>query len=109
MTGTKRLLSPLVLVLALTLNSCTIAKPVVCALTTPVLFLSSSPCLPYGCHCRNAEGLAWGFAAVAAVGVVGGLISGFVSDMNLILGHVDRGDACRNLHNPFRTNASADG
>ena len=109
MTATMRLLSPLILLLALNLSSCTITKPVVCAVTTPVLFLSGSNCLPSGCRCDHSEGLGWLFVGVAAVGVVGGLISGFISDVNLVLGHVERGDACRNLHNPFRTNASAGG
>ena len=109
MTATMRLLSPPVLLLALALSSCTIAKPVVCSITTPVLFLAGSHCLPSACRCDHSEGLGWVFVGIAAVGVVGGLISGFVSDVNLILGHVDRRDACRNLHNPFRTNASADG
>lgn len=80
-------------------TSCTLAKPIVCAVTMPIYVLSHSDV----CGCRP-EGAACAFLIVSAVGAAGGLVTGIISDINLLTGDV--ADPIRNLHDPFATNTS---
>lgn len=79
-------------------TSCTLAKPVVCAISTPAYVLgngnSSCGCDPRGAACA--------LLVVAAVGATGGLITGLISDINVLTGEVP--DPLRNIHDPFATN-----
>ncbi len=98
--STKRLLMISVLaVLAFSSTSCTLAKPLVCAVTMPIYVLGNSDC----CGC-DPRGAACGILVVAAVGAVGGLVTGVISDINWIAGEAD--DPTRNIHDPFATNTS---
>ncbi len=96
----------LVALLFLATPSCTLCKPVVCAVTTPFLLLSESGSGPVF-TCRNDGD---GYAVVALLGVVGavgavvGLFTGIASDFNVLTGRVDQRHALKNLANPFRTN-----
>jgi hypothetical protein len=45
------------------------------------------------------------FASDAVIGAVGGLFSGFASDLNVITGNYSQ--VTRNMTQPFRTNARA--
>lgn len=80
-------------------TSCTLAKPVVCAVTTPIYVLANTD----ACGC-DPRGALCGLVVISAVGAVGGLVTGIVSDINCLTGEVD--NPCRNLHDPFATNTS---
>lgn len=86
-------------------TSCTLAKPVVCAVTTPIYLAggignSGGFC---GCH-GDGEAVLCLFAFSSAVGAVGGLVTGIISDVNYVCGYTE--DPARNLHDPFATNTS---
>lgn len=96
----KRLvLATALLAAASSTTSCTLAKPVVCAVTTPIYVLGNSD----ACGC-DARGAACAFAVVAAVGAAGGLVTGIISDINVLTGEV--ADPLHNIHDPFATNLS---
>ena len=96
-----RCLLPILAVgLALSSTSCTLAKPVVCAVTTPIYVLGNSDT----CGC-DPRGALCGLLVISAVGAAGGLVTGIISDINYLTGDVE--DPCRNLHDPFATNTSA--
>jgi len=96
----KRLLLASALLAAASMTtSCTLTKPIVCAVTTPVYVLGNSD----SCGC-DPRGAACGLAIVAAVGAAGGLITGIISDINVLTGEV--ADPLRNIHDPFATNLS---
>ena len=86
-------------VLAFSSTSCTLVKPLVCAVTMPIYVLGNSD----SCGC-DPRGAACGILVVAAVGAVGGLVTGIISDINWIAGEAD--DPTRNIHDPFATNTS---
>ena len=79
--------------------SCTIAKPVVCAVTTPARALSEADGKSY-----SPEPNFCGLVAVSAMGAAAGLVTGFLSDINFLLGVAN--DPARNIHDPFKTNTS---
>ena len=96
-----RRLLPAVLVggVAFSSSSCTLAKPVVCAVTAPIYVLGNSTT----CGC-DARGALCGLVVISAVGAVGGLVTGIISDINCLTREVD--EPYRNLHDPFATNTS---
>ncbi|MFK7740812.1 MAG: hypothetical protein AB8H80_10860 [Planctomycetota bacterium] len=103
------LLLPAVLAASLTAPSCTLAKPFVCAVTTPIYALGNGAGGGGGggwgcCQCADGRAIAIGLLALSAVGAVGGLITGIVSDVNYLFGDVP--EPARNLHDPFATNTS---
>ena len=81
-------------------TSCTVAKPFVCAVTTPIYVLGQGN----GCGC-DPRGAACALVIVAAVGAVGGLVTGIISDINYLSGAAWE-DPSRNLGDPFATNTS---
>lgn len=81
-------------------SSCTLAKPLVCAVTAPVYVLGHG-----GANVGGGGGgqpLLYGLVAVSAVGAAGGLVTGVISDIHYLCGHTD--DPTRNLWHPFATN-----
>ena len=84
---------------AFSTSSCTLAKPLVCAVTTPVFVIANADTC-----CCDPRGAACAVVALAAVGAVGGLVTGIISDINYLTGDVE--DPARNLHDPFATNTS---
>ncbi len=92
-----------VLLLCMT-PSCTLGKPFVCAVTAPPLLFEGIH-LGGGCD-PAATAIAVGgmIGLAAAVGLVSGLCTGFVSDVNVLTGRVDRQDAMNNIGHPFKTN-----
>ena len=91
---------------ASTSTSCTLAKPIVCALTAPVYVIGNSGGGPHwcSCNCNDARAYAVVVVAICAVGAVGGLVTGIISDINVLRGVAE--DPCRNFANPFATNTS---
>lgn len=86
-------------VLAFSSTSCTLVKPLVCAVTMPVYMLGNSDAC--GCDPRAA---ACGLVVMAAIGAACGLVTGIISDINWIMGEAD--NPVRNIHDPFATNIS---
>ena len=98
----KRLALAAVMVAAAVSPSCTLAKPVVCAVTAPIYAFGNSGNF-CGCRC-DGRGALCGLAVISAIGAIGGLVTGIVSDFNYICGYAD--EPARNLHDPFATNTS---
>lgn len=99
----KRLLvASLLMAGAFCSTSCTLAKPFVCAVTTPIYVLGKSS--GSGSCGYRPEGAACALLVVSAIGAAGGLVTGIISDINILNGDVD--DPTRNFHDPFATNTS---
>jgi hypothetical protein len=90
---------PLLALCALLSGGCTLCKPVVGAITGPVLLLGSVG----GQGLGNCDGRALGAAlCVASVaGAASGLVTGIISDVRWIAGCAE---PALNWHDPFRTN-----
>ena len=97
---TARLLPALALALAvLAGTSCTVTKPLVCAVALPAKAVGNPSCLG---GCNDARALGCAFMVLAAVGAAGGLVTGFVSDVQVLCGATD--DPTHNLADPFAVN-----
>jgi hypothetical protein len=83
------------------MSGCTLAKPLVGAVTGPIVLLAGT-----GGSCCNCGGdgraVLCLFAFAAAIGAGGGLVTGIISDVQVLTGAAD--DPCRNWWEPFRTN-----
>lgn len=110
----KPSLLPTALVAATCLTSCTAVKPLVCTISYPVDNIGerldspddpdSHEALPPAAVLVAAPVIIpLRFLSEALIGCVGGLCSGFVSDLNVITGNFS--SPTRNLTKPFRTNA----
>lgn len=97
------------------LAGCTAVKPLVCTFTYPIENLqrrldappSDAPhedLPPVMVALAAPIVVPMRFVSEAAIGCVGGLFSGFVSDLNVITGH--HASVAHNLTRPFRTNAA---
>ena len=96
----KRLaMSAVLAVLAFLAPSCPLAKPLIGAATAPAYFWASDDCNRF-----DSCTLPCGLVAMAAVGVVGGLVTGVLSDIYWLSGKAD--DPTRNFYDPFATNVS---
>jgi len=103
------------LALAMVLSSCTALKPVVCAFTYPIDVMSDSVAVPEDDEDDYAEIpppliiatapilIPLRFVSLSVMGIAGGLVSGFASDLNMILWNADK--PWTNLSRPFHTNA----
>ena len=91
-------LLPLAAVACFGMPSCTVAKPLVCAVSTPVHAIGNGP------HNFRGDGRAvlCSLAVISAVGAVGGLVTGFVSDIQILCGATD--DPTRNITCAFAVN-----
>ena len=109
-------LRPLALAsLAACSSGCTAIKPLVCAFTYPIDEMRKSLAAPYDHEEEYAHIppplvliaapvlIPLRFVGLAAMGIGGGLVSGFASDLNVIIWNFDV--PWRNLTRPFRTNA----
>jgi len=103
-TSRRLLLAGSFAALMATGTSCTITKPIVCAVTTPILAFGQSSGSFCGCGCGDPRAVVAVFAALSAVGAVGGLVTGIISDINVLCGNTD--EPCRNIGDPFATNNS---
>ena len=84
-------------------SGCTLAKPIVGVFSGPAVILGSSGA-DFGC-CGNGDGLVWAFAFMSAVGAVGGLVTGIISDIQVLTGAAR--NPTNNWWDPFATNTSA--
>lgn len=112
-TATGRVTALCAALLAST-GSCTLVKPVVCTFTYPIDNIRARLAAPDDDD-RHADLppllavlaapviVPMRFVSEAAIGAVGGVFSGFASDLNVITGRFDK--ATRNLTRPFKTNA----
>ena len=96
---------------ALLLSSCTLVKPVVCTFTWPVLLLGGEhdlgPVDLGDCYGQSGDQVAVALAALLVLpGPVGGLITGVISDWNVVTGQSIPGDPARNFFHPMKTNLS---
>ncbi len=98
----KRLaMSAVLIALAFLASSCTLAKPLIGAVTAPAYLLASDDCNGF-----DSCTLPCGLVAMAAVGAVGGLVTGVISDVYWLSGEAD--EPTRNFHDPFATNVGRD-
>ena len=86
-------------------SGCTLVKPVVGAVTGPVVLLAASGGQGIGCGCQDGRAILVLFAVAAAIGAGGGLVTGIISDVQALCGVAD--DPCRNWQHPFATNTGA--
>lgn len=95
---------------------CTVVKPVVCALAYPIERFSArlesrdedddySELPPVATFAAAPVLIPLNWAYFTVYGAVGGLISGFVSDLNLITGHGSLRNSRATITQPLRTNA----
>ena len=89
-------------VAALSLGSgCTLCKPIVGVFTGPAVILGSCDG-NWGGNWGDGRALVAVFGVMAAVGAVGGLVTGVISDVQVLAGRAP--DPCRNWWDPFKTN-----
>jgi hypothetical protein len=99
-------------------SGCTVVKPIVCSFSYPVVNIEQRLDAPDEPDPDEHEQLPpvlviaaapvlipLRFASDAVIGAVGGLFSGFASDLNVITGNYSQ--VTRNMTQPFRTNARA--
>ena len=85
-------------------SGCTLCKPVVGMFTGPVVLLGNGGGLG-GCGGHGSgEGVVYLLAALSAVGAVGGLVTGVISDVQVLTGAARR--PTHNWWDPFATNTS---
>lgn len=102
-----RLVFPaLVLTAGLSTSGCTLCKPVVGAITGPVVMLGNSngDFSGCGCSCNDGYGVVAVLGVMAGIGAVGGLVTGIISDIQVLAGEAE--DPTRNWADPFKTNTS---
>jgi hypothetical protein len=106
MARTHLVLTALVLTAGLSTSGCTLCKPVVGAITGPVVMLGNSSGDFGGCSCSCGDGYALVavLGVMAGIGAVGGLVTGIISDIQVLTG--DAEDPTRNWADPFKTNTS---
>ncbi len=106
------------LALSCLLCSCTVTKPVVCTFTWPVLLFAEpgTQTQLFGHQSgtgntyedgRTGAYILLGF--LFAIGPVGGLVTGVISDINVLTGESTSGHPARNLYHPLLTNARGSG
>ena len=101
--------------LIMTMASCTLIKPIACAAVFPIHQFQKSP--DSDPDREYSELPAAGVIVAAPVliplhyvyyftyGAVGGLVSGFVNDLNMVTGHGSIRNSRRTMYEPLRTNA----
>ena len=93
----------LLLVLSLGTGGCTLVKPVMGAVTGPIYAIGATGELPLGCRCDDGYGAAAFLIVSSAAGAVAGLVTGVISDFQVLAGRTD--DPTRNWFNPFAVNS----
>ncbi len=83
-------------------SGCTLAKPLAGVFTGPVMIFAHSDGNFGGCG--NGEGIAYAFAAMSVVGAVAGLVTGIISDVQVLTGAAR--NPANNWWDPFATNTS---
>jgi len=103
--------------LVLFASACTVVKPVVCSISYPIDVMRRALAVPDDDKDDYADIPAplvlvsapvlvpLRFLGLSVMGIGGGLVSGFASDLNIITWNFDH--PLRNLTDPFRTNARA--
>lgn len=84
-------------------GGCTVVKPIVGAIYGPAIVLAGSGG-SLGCSCSDGRGVLIAFAIVAAIGATGGLVTGIISDVQVVFGDVE--EPTRHWAHPFKTNTS---
>jgi len=94
---------------------CTLVKPVVCTFTYPIDEMSASLAAPHDDSEDYAQIpppllfatapilIPLRFVTLSIMGAAGGLVSGFATDLNVVIWNFDH--PLENLSRPFRTNA----
>ncbi len=84
-------------------SGCTLAKPVVGAVTGPVVVLGALGG-GGGCGCTDGRAILVLMAVGSAVGAGVGLVTGIISDVQALTGEAE--DPTRNWWDPLKTNTS---
>jgi hypothetical protein len=82
-------------------SGCTLCKPIVGVFTGPAVILAETDG-DWGCGCGDGRALVAAFGVMAAVGAVGGLVTGIISDVQVLTGRARR--PTHNWWDPFKTN-----
>lgn len=100
----RRVLPVLALMACLGTSGCTLCKPVVGAVTGPIVMLGhSNGDFNFGCQ-GDGRAVLVVLALASAVGAGAGLVTGIISDVHALCG--DAHDPCHNWWDPFKTNTS---
>lgn len=81
----RRLALTAALALAAPAGGCTVCKPVVGALAAPFVVLGPSGY--HGCGCDDGRAALAAFAVIAAAGAVCGLVTGILTDVEIVCGN----------------------
>ena len=103
MPSARRAMMVLLVGTCLLQSGCTLTKPVVGAFTGPAVLLTGGSGSGWGCGCRgDGRAVLYLFAVLAVVGAGGGLVTGIISDVQVLTGAAS--EPCHNWWEPFRTN-----
>lgn len=101
------LASVLCLVAGVGAGGCTVVKPVIGAVTGPIVMLGQASGDLASCGCGGrGEGVVVVLGIMAAVGATVGLVTGVISDVQALTGAAQ--DPMRNWWDPFKTNTSSE-
>jgi hypothetical protein len=84
-------------------SGCTLAKPVVGVVTGPIVLIGHANG-DLGWGCGDGRAIVAVFAVMSAVGAVGGIVTGVISDVHALSGAA--ADPAHNWWDPFKTNTS---
>lgn len=91
--------------LAPAMAGCTLVKPVVGAVTGPIVMFARSDGSLGSCNCScDGRAIVCALALLAAIGATGGLVTGIISDVQAVCCDVD--DPTANWWDPFALNTT---
>ncbi|MBL8733366.1 MAG: hypothetical protein JNN13_13430 [Planctomycetes bacterium] len=106
MSRSPRLVAAFALSAAFVAPGCTLAKPLIGAITGPVVILGNTTGSFSGCGGCDGRAVVGVFGVMAVVGATAGLVTGIISDVQWMTGAAD--DPSRNWADPFLTNTSSE-
>ncbi len=104
MSRSSRLVAAFALSAAFVAPGCTLTKPLIGAITGPVIMLGHSTSLG-GCG-GDGQAVLGLLAVFAAIGSTAGLVTGVISDVQWMTGAAE--DPSRNWADPFQTNTASE-
>lgn len=106
MSRSSRLVAAFALSAVFVAPGCTLTKPLIGAITGPVVLFANTSGPFGGCGGCDGRAVACTFGLFAAVGAAAGLVTGIISDVQWLAGTAD--EPSRNWADPFLTNTSSE-